>query len=185
MEFENQLLNGEELDEQIWKALIEKTPLPPENWSRSKLDNEVLKSTDTFEVNPHFRQKDALETTVYYLASFAKRMPERVNLTRSNKNVAEMCVRLLSEIERITFQPEKIIAESGKLKVLLVAILAAGTCWIYRNETERFIAEQELLKNVPTKKTESQRLDSNFASQLLRKVVLNRTEAPNQQGSLF
>jgi antitoxin (DNA-binding transcriptional repressor) of toxin-antitoxin stability system len=112
-------------------------------------------------------------------------MPERVNLTRSNKNVAEMVVRLSSEIERITFQPEKIIAERGKLKALLVAILAAGTCWIYRNETARFIAEQELLKNVPLKKTESQRLGSNLASQLLRKVVLNRTEAQSQQGSLF
>jgi hypothetical protein len=49
MEIENQLLNGEEINEHLWKALIEMTPLPPENWSRSKLDNEVLKSTDTFE----------------------------------------------------------------------------------------------------------------------------------------
>lgn len=189
MEIDQRLLRNDEIAKKLWKALVEKTPLPPSNWTISKLNDEILHSAGEFEADQFLRQKDALETAVFYLTTFANGMPERVNLTASNQNVVRICDRLTNEIERITFCPETVIAERGKLKAWLVAILAAGTCWIYQQETARSNSEKASEKVLKPVKVSPKRDRSDLAAQLLQTVFSKRIETPrqdsNQQGSLF
>lgn len=127
-------------------ALTEKRPLPPADWSVVKLGEEILTSGSTYEPDLFLRQADALRTAVYYLVDFASRMPEWINTSESNERVKEMCCELAAEIETITVRPDEIIAERGKLKSWLKAILSVQTCWIYREEIERVRAHDREIK---------------------------------------
>lgn len=143
MDTNNKILTQAEIYKSLAHALIEKIPTPPDRWCPSKLDEEVRKATREYEPIAWLRQNDALETSLNYLVDFASRMPERVNLGVSNNRVQQICENLSAEIVRITIEPELVINERGKLKSWLKAILAVETCLIYREETERHIAEKE------------------------------------------
>ncbi|NJM51922.1 MAG: hypothetical protein HC846_00200 [Blastocatellia bacterium] len=138
----------DELYRMLTTALIIKKPLPPESWSVVKLDEEVSRVGSDYEPSRYLRHQDALATCVFYLVDFACRMPEWINLSNTNERVREMCGELSDEIEQITYEPEAVIARHGKLKAWLKAKLAVQTCWIYREETERVIAEKKQAKRV-------------------------------------
>jgi hypothetical protein len=138
----------DEIYRMLAAALRTKKPLPPEGWSVVKLDEEVRDAGKEFDPNLFSRHQDAFLTSVFYLVDFARRMPERVNLTTENERVRKMCGELADEIEQITYEPEAVIVKHGKLKSWLKAILAVQTCWIYREETERVIAEKEAAKRL-------------------------------------
>ncbi len=74
-------------------------------------------------------------------------MPEWINLSTENERVRKMCGELADEIEQITYEPELVIGKHSKLKAQLKAILAVQTCWIYREETARVIAEETQAKS--------------------------------------
>lgn len=130
----------------LTKVLIEKKPLPPQEWSVVKFDRKVDFAGKEFDTDLFSRHRDALTNAIYYLADFASRMPERVNLSSSNSRVAEMCGELADEIEQITYEPEAVITRHGNLRSWLKAVLAVQTCLIYREETERVIAEEATAK---------------------------------------
>lgn len=144
----DRILERDEIYKLLTTALIEKVPHPPHNWCISQLDEELFRSSREFEPNPLIRQNDALDTSLFYLVNYAQKMPERINLTEGNSRVKKMCEDLAFEIERITNKPESVIAERGKLKDWLRAILSVGTCIIYGEETERFIAERKKVKRL-------------------------------------
>ena len=127
-------------------ALIKKKPLPSDDWSVVKFDEEVTSAGKEYNPDLFARHHDALITCVFYLVDFARRMPEWINLSTSNQRVHKMCGELADEIEQITYEPDSVIAKYGKLKSWLKAILAVQTCWIYREETMRVIAEKEEAK---------------------------------------
>lgn len=149
MEIENRVLAPDEIYRLLMAAMREKSPRPPDGWSASKLEEEIFRAgkpeqeTDLF-----LRQTGALETALFYLVDFAARMPERVNLSETNGRVKKMCEALALEIEKITRAPGAGLAREGKLKVRLVALLAVETCLIYREETERYLAEEEAEKRL-------------------------------------
>ena len=141
--FEKRILRRGDIYKLLLKALEEKRPVPPADWSVVKLDDEVYRAGKEFDSDPLVRQKDALKTALFYLADFALRMPERVDLSENTKRVREICENLSSEIEKITLEPDEVIRRRGKLKVWLKAILSVQTCLIYRDETERYIADED------------------------------------------
>jgi len=143
---ENRTLTRDEIYQTLLVALKEKRPAPPAGWCASRLDEELWKATREYEPDAPLRQQDALQTSLFYLVDYAGRMPERVNLTESNERVRKMCEELADEIEQITHAPGEIINERGKLKAWLKAILSVQTCLIYREETERFISEEDAAK---------------------------------------
>lgn len=148
MEVQPKLFARDELYRMLTTALIKKLPNPPGDWSVVKLDEEVYRSGKTYNPDLFSRHHDALATCVFYLVDFACRMPEWINLSTGNSRVRRMCGELADEIEQITYDPEVVIAKHGKLKSWLKAILAVQTCWIYREETERVIAEEDEAKRL-------------------------------------
>jgi hypothetical protein len=166
VETETRVLSGDEIYRILIAAMRGKAPLPPAGWSASKLDDEVFKAGEEYEADLILRQKGALRTALFYLVDFARRMPERVNLTESNGRVKKMCETLSLEIEKIALVPSEVIAKDGKLKLNLCAILAVETCLIYREETERYTAWQEEEKRLARSAQANGSLMSEDASNL-------------------
>lgn len=196
MESENKLFARVEIYRILTEALIKKTPLPPKDWSVVKLDEEVYRAGREYEPNLHSRHKDALRSSVFYLVDFARRMPEWINLSTTNERVREMCGELADEIEQITYEPEAVIARHGKLKAWLKAKLAVQTCFIYREETERNIAEQDEAKRLRRphqpkldsrehSKSTAETSESSLARQIFQKVTGTAQETASEQPSLF
>lgn len=129
--------------QRLLDALRLKTPLPPPEWDLVKLDEEILRATKEYNPNSTARFVDAATTAIYYLTDFSNRMPAWIDVSTDNGRVVAMCQELAAEIERITFRPDEVIAERGKLKSWLKATLAVQTCLIYREETERVIARDK------------------------------------------
>lgn len=148
METELKLYSRDEIFRMLVAALETKNPLPPTGWSVVKLDRELMDAGKEYEPNLYLRHRDALATSVFYLVDFACNVPERVNLSTDTARVREICGDLADEIEQITYEPESVIARHGKLKAWLLAILAVQTCFIYREETERVIAEKAEAKRL-------------------------------------
>jgi hypothetical protein len=194
---ENKILTRGEIYQTLARALTEKRPAPPEDWRASKLDEELWRATREYEPDVYLRQRDALDTCLAYLVDYAVRMPERVNLAESNDRVKKMCAELADEVDKITRAPEEIIAERGKLKSWLCAILSVQTCLIYREETERFIAEEKEAKRAASRKappkndspTQStnvkEKYQSDMAKNILQKVVGKSSKNSSEQPSLF
>lgn len=132
--------------QRLLDALRLKTPLPPPEWDLVKLDEEILRATREYNPDSTARFVDAMTTAIYYLTDFSSRMPAWIDVSVNNDRVVAMCQELAAEIEGITFRPDKIIHERGKLKSWLKAILAVQTCLIYREETERVIARDKAAK---------------------------------------
>jgi len=89
---------------------------------------------------------------------------------------------------------KKPLPPDGKLKSWLKAILAVQTCWIYREETERVIAEKEEAKRLQRTekplKTQASKLisqpkqwQSALAQEILNKV--SGRQNSSEQPSLF
>lgn len=183
----------DELYRMLTAALVIKKPLPPTDWSVVKLEEEVRLAGKDFNLNLFSRHQDALLTTIFYLVDFARRMPEWINLTTETERVRKMCGELADEIEQITYEPEAVIAKHGKLKSWLKAILAVQTCWIYREETERVIAEKEQKKRLqrtdkPDKKeinpiSHPKQWQSALARAIFQKVIGRQNSS--EQPSLF
>ena len=146
MDTENRILRHDEIYARLIAALEEKRPLAPTGWSVSQLDEEAFKATGEYEPDAFLRQKDAFETSLFYLADFSARMPEWIDTTENNERVRKACEMLALEIENITNRPGDVISRDGKLKVRLAAILAVQTCLIYREETEKASAKSKEAK---------------------------------------
>lgn len=196
MESEHKLFARDELYRMLAAALIKKKPLPPEDWSVVKLDEEVYRAGSDFEPNLFLRHMDALGTCVFYLVDFARRMPEWINLSTETARVREMCGDLADEIEQITYEPEAVIAKHGKLKAWLKAKLAVQTCLIYSEETERVIAEEEearrlsrikqpIKNRMPASNSKKDKWQSDLAKSIFQKVSAKSTENSSAQPSLF
>jgi len=196
MEREHKLYARDEICRMLAAALIKKKPLPLEDWSVAWLDEEVTRAGSEYEPNPYLRHADALLTAVFYLVDFARRMPEWVNLSTETERVREICGELADEIEQITYEPESVIAKRGKLKAWLKAILAVQTCLIYREETERVIAEesearrsrrikQPLKNNTLNLSSQPDKWQSDLARVILQKVSGKQPENSSAQPSLF
>lgn len=194
MESEPKLFAREVLYQMLATALIKKKPLPPDDWSVVKLDEEVSCAGSNYEPNLYLRHQDALRTSVFYLVDFARRMPEWINLSIENERVRKMCGEIAYEIEQITYEPESVIAKRGKLKSWLKAILAVQTCWIYREETTRVIAEKEETKRRERIKqpakiksseaiSQSPKWQSDLARSIFQKV--SGKKSASEQQSLF
>lgn len=190
------LLAADEIYPMLITALAEKTPLPPDDWSVAKLDEEVLTATKDYEPNQLVRQQDALLSTLYYLVDFAVRMPERVDVSEYNRRVCEMCRELAAEIVKITVSPDEVIAKHGKLKSWLKAILAVQLCLIYREETERAIARDKEAKRLEQPKaakkkglfaspTQKQNWQSTLAKNIWQKANVQNLAESSEQPSLF
>jgi hypothetical protein len=183
----------DELYRILTAALINKKPLPPSSWSVVKLDEEVRCAGKEYDPNLFSRHQDALLITIFYLVDFACRMPEWINLSNETERVRKMCGELADEIEQITYEPEAVIAKHGKLKSWLKAILAVQTCWIYREETNRVIAEKEQKKRLqrtekPDKKesnpiSQPKQWQSALARAIFQKV--SGKQSVSEQPSLF
>jgi hypothetical protein len=130
------------------------------------------------------------------LVDFARRMPEWINLSTTNERVREMCGELADEIEQITYEPEAVIARHGKLKVWLKGKSGSSDVLIYREETERNIAEQDEAKrlrrlNQPKldsrehSKPTAETSESSLARQIFQKVTGRAQETASEQPSLF
>lgn len=196
--FENRILERDEIYKILLACLQEKRPEPPAGWSVVKLDEEVRRAGKEFDLDPLVRQDDALKTALFYLADFARRMPERVDLSENTMRVREICDDLAEEIEKITLKPDEVIRERGKLKIWLKAILAVQTSLIYRDETERYIAEQDERQREDRlqeiRKSSSGRAksvkppqdeDEFFAAPVAAKVLKEIQEIGSEQPSLF
>lgn len=195
---ENRILTRDEIYQTLARALKEKRPAPPKSWYASQLDEELWKATREYEPDACLRQQDALQTSLFYLIDYANRMPERVNLSESNKRVRKMCEELADEIEEITHQPGEIINKHGKLKAWLKAILSVQTCLIYREETERHIAEEDAAKRQrhaiqtknysqpsATSKADSGKWQSDLAKSIFQKASAKTPPQSSEQPSLF
>lgn len=194
MQMQPNLYSRSDLYGMLAAALIKKKPLPPDDWSVVKLDEEVSSARSEYEPNLYLRHTDALATCVFYLVDFACRMPEWINLSTENERVREMCGELADEIEQITYEPEAVIAKHGKLKSWLKAILAVQTCWIYREESDRAIAEKEEAKilrrtkqSVKNKSLEANSQTDKWQSDLARSIFnkVSGRQNPSEQPSLF
>jgi hypothetical protein len=197
METQTKILKLDEIYSILVRAMIDKMPLPPAGWCASNLDEELWRATREYEPDAFLRQTDALETSLWYLVDYAARMPERVNLTESNRRVKQMCEELASEIDKITRSPDEIISEHGKLKAWLHAILSVQTCLIYREETERFISEQKEAKRAsrvaPPQKNDSppvstsvkEKWQSDLAKNIWRKANNRLPDKSSEQPTLF
>ena len=184
----------DELYRMLAAALVTKKPLPPSRWSVAGLDEEVRLAGKDFNPNLFSRHQDALLTTIFYLVDFARRMPEWINLSTENERVRKMCGELADEIEQITYEPEAVIAQHGKLKSWLKAILAVQTCLIYRDKTARVIAEKVHHKHLQrtqesTKDKENKPISppkkwqSALAQQIFQKV--SGKQSASEQPGLF
>ncbi len=140
------ILNPDEIYRKLIAALECKEPHPPAGWCASQLDEEIRRASREFEPDAKLRQEDALETCLFYLVDFARRMPEWINTTETNDRVKLTCRELAEEVEKITLRPAGVIEKHGKLKVWLKVILAVQTCLIYREETARNINQQDEAK---------------------------------------
>ncbi len=196
MEAENRLLTRDEIYMMLLNALVEKLPEPPKGWCASQLDRELWSMTKEYELDAFLRQRDAVEKSLYYLVDFASRMPPWINLAETNEWVRKMCGELADEIELITRKPETVIAKHGKLKSWLYAKLSVQTCWIYREETERNIAEEDKAKRLrqiaQPKSTTSQnstqtegKWQSALAKSIFQKANGKKSENQSEQPSLF
>ena len=196
MESDHKLFARDELYRMLAAALIKKKPHPPENWSVVRLDEEVTSAESDFEPNLFLRHSDALATCLFYLVDFACRMPEWINLSTQTARVREMCGDLADEIEQITYEPEAVIAKHGKLKAWLKAKLAVQTCLIYREETERVIAEEEearrlsrikqpIKNRMPASNSKPDKWQSDLAKSIFQKVSGKSSENSSEQLSLF
>ena len=196
MEIGNKILSRDDIYKILINTLIEKLPLPPADWCCSKLNEEIRKATREYEPNAFVRQQDALETSIFYLVDYALRMPERVNLTASNSRVKQLCEELAFEIEKITFEPEKVVEKHGKLKSWLSAILSVQTCLIYCEETDRYNAEQDEAKRLnrlaqsnskspSIQKKSKEKWQSDLAKTIFQKANDKMVEKPSEQPSLF
>jgi hypothetical protein len=183
----------DEIYRMLLTALVKKKPLPPEDWSVVKLDEEVTRAGSEYEPSLYLRHTDALATSVFYLVDFACRMPEWINLSATNERVRTMCGELADEIEQITYEPDSVIAKHGKLKAWLKAKLAVQTCWIYREETERVIAEKEeatrqerIKQPAKIKNPEPRSQVQKWQSELARKIFQKVSDRQNsEQPGLF
>lgn len=193
-ERQRRIFTRDEIYQKLAAALIDKQPLPPAGWCASQLDEELWRATKEYEPDAFLRQQDALNTCLAYLVDFAVRMPERVNLAESNRRVKKMCAELADEIDKITHAPEEIIGERGKLKSWLKAILSVQTCFIYREETERSLAEQDAAKRAarlapaPTNSFTSasptvEKWQSDLAKNIFQKAFGKSAEKSSEQGS--
>lgn len=196
MEAATKLLTHDEIYRILITALIEKLPLPPAGWCASKLDEELWNAKREYEPDTFLRQRDAVEKSLYYLVDFASRMPHWIDLGETNERVRKMCGELADEIGLITREPEKVIAKHGKLKSWLYAKLSVQTCWIYREETERNIAEEDEAKRLrriaQPKQSFSQnstQLDGKWQSALAKTIFQKangkKSENQSEQPSLF
>lgn len=193
---QHKLYARDELYRMLAAALIKKLPLPPKDWSVAGLDEEVFRAGSEYESNLFLRHQDALATCLFYLVDFARRMPEWINLSTETARVREMCGELADEIEQITYEPDAVIARHGKLKVWLKAKLAVQTCLIYRQETERVIAEEaeakrlsrikQPLKNyTPNSSSQQDKWQSDLARSIFQKVSGKSGGNSSAQPSLF
>ena len=182
------VLSRDDIYKILLRALKEKSPKPPSDWSVVKLEEEIYRATKEYEPDMILRQKDALRTAVYYLTNFAQRMPEWIDLSVNTFRVREICEDLAKEIQRITLKPEEVIEERGKLKVWLKAILSVQTCLIYRDETDRHIAEQdkarkkERLENSriqAAKRKKRERQSRSLAKQIWKDTESKQTDQPS------
>lgn len=194
MEVQPNIYARDEIYRMLLTALVKKKPLPPEDWSVVKLDEEVTSAGSEYEPSLYLRHQDALATCVFYLVDFACRMPEWINLSTDTARVREMCGELADEIEQITYEPDSVIAKHGKLKAWLKAKLAVQTCWIYREETMRVIAEKEQVKRLqriekPAKNKESKPISQppKWQSVLAREIFqkVSGKKSASEQPSLF
>jgi hypothetical protein len=140
------ILTTDEIYRKLIAALECKEPHPPAGWCASHLDEEIRETGREFEPDARLRQADAFHTCLFYLVDFARRMPEWINTTETNDRVKLACRELSEEIEEITRRPAEVIEKHGKLKVWLKAILAVQICLIYREETARYINQQDEAK---------------------------------------
>ena len=140
------ILDRDEIYRKLIAALECKEPHPTAGWCASELDEEIRRAGREFEPDAKLRQEDALQTCLFYLVDFARRMPEWIDTTAGNDRVKLFCLELSEEIEKITLRPAGVIEKHGKLKVWLKAILAVQTCLIYREETASFINQQDEAK---------------------------------------
>lgn len=194
---ENRILTRGEIYRRLLAALAEKLPAPPAGWSAATLQHELWSATRDYEPDAFLRQRDALETSLFYLVDYASRMPERVNLTESNGRVCEMLEELTDEIDNITRWADEIIGERGKLKAWLSATLSVQTCLIYREETERFIAEEDALRRARRAATQAEshqpqpaksgagKWQSNLAKNIFEKATAKTQAEAAEQPSLF
>jgi hypothetical protein len=196
MQQDHNLYARDELCRMLAAALIKKKPLPPEGWSAAGLDEEGTRAGSEYEPNLYLRHHDALRACVFYLVDFSRRMPERINLSTSNKRVHAMCGELSDEIEQITYEPDAVIAARGRSKAWLKAILAVQTCLIYREETARVVGDDaEAKRSSRTKQpVRNKNLDraaqpdkwqSDLARSIFQKVSGKSTENSSPQPSLF
>ena len=195
MESPSKLYARDEIYRMLLAALVKKKPLPPKEWSVVKFERELNFSGKFYDPDKFARQFDALLSSVYYLTDYSSRLPERVNLSESNERVREMCGDLADEIEQITYYPEEVIAKHGNLRVWLKAILSVQTCLIYREETERVVAQEaaakkqrkpklierkeKVVKDVP----QTNRWQSELAQSIFKKV--SGRQNVSEQPSLF
>ncbi len=193
-EHNRRIFTRDEIYQKLIAALEHKEPLPPAGWCASQLDEELWRAGSDYEPDAFLRQDDALSTCFAYLVDFAMRMPEWINTTETNERVRKMCGELADEIEKITFAPGEIIGERGKLKSWLKAILSVQTCLIYREETERVIAEDDARKRAtrlsPPKTGKSvaasadkEKWQSDFAKSIFEKTLGKTSEKLLEQSS--
>lgn len=191
---QRRIFTPDEIYEKLIAAITDKEPLPPAGWCASQLDEELWRATKDYEPDAFLRQEDALRTCLAYLVDFAVRMPEWINTTETNERVKKMCGELADEIEKITVAPGEIIGERGKLKSWLKAILSVQTCLIYREETERVIAEDDVRKRAarlsPPKTSKSvaasadkEKWQSDFAKSIFEKTFRKTPEKLSEQSS--
>lgn len=195
------ILTTEEIYRKLIAALECKEPHPPAGWCASQLDEEIRRAGRKFEPDARLRQEDALQTCLFYLVDFARRMPGWIDTTAGNDRVKLLCRKLSEEIEKITLRPAEAIERGGKLKVWLKAILAVQTCLIYREETARNINRQDEAKRAamfsPVKNKSVDDAPSNeegrysaLAKNIFENVcgkssVKPAAESPEEQPSLF
>ena len=195
------ILATDEIYRKLIAALERKEPHPPADWCASQLDEEIRRAGREFEPDARLRQADALETCLFYLVDFARRMPEWIDTTETNDRVKLLCRELAEEIEKITLRPNEVIEKHGKLKVWLKAILAVQTCMIYREETARNINRQDESKReakfqqaknnslaaapVEDKERHSALAKSIFENVCGKSSVKASAESPDVQPSLF
>lgn len=194
-EQKRQIFTPDEIYKKLIAALENKEPLPPADWCASQLDEELWRATKDYEPDAFLRQEDALRTCFAYLVDFAVRMPEWINTTETNERVRKMCREVADEIEKITVAPGEIIGERGKLKSWLKAILSVQTCLIYREETERVIAEEDAAKRAarlsPPKTNKSvaasakkEKWQSDLAKSIFEKTFRQTLETRSEQSSV-
>ena len=96
---ENKLFARVEIYRILTEALIKKTPLPPEDWSVVKFDEEVFRAGREYDPDLHSRHRDALCASVFYLVDFVRRMRLR-ELSRGESGSAGEIRRHSADFEK-------------------------------------------------------------------------------------